>query len=201
MRGNTSVTTLSPYTEDCSDEESLALVQALAETEGLVTLDLNSPSVPITDDMWIALWQSVARHPKLEKIILPNLRRNRSIWRDGNTDSQKTLRMRATVDALRVNTVLHTIKLNRVGEDIFGNRVDFDEDILDSTVYPLLLANRYRPRVDAITEVEGPLRSKLLGWALGSISSNPSLIWMFLSGDANVRFGPTPPEEREGALF
>jgi hypothetical protein len=54
------------------------------------------------------------------------------------------------VDVLRVNTVLHTIELRR--------DADFDEDILDSTVYPLRLANRYRPRVGAITEVEGPLR-------------------------------------------
>jgi hypothetical protein len=70
--------------------------------------------------------------------------------------------------------------------------------MLDSTVYPLLLASRHRPRVGAITEVGGPLRSKLLGRALGSISSKPSLIWMFLSGNANVRVGPTPPEENEG---
>jgi hypothetical protein len=93
------------------------------------------------------------------------------------------------VDALRVNTMLHTIELNRV---------DFDQAILDSTVYPLLLANRYRPRVGAIAREEGPLRRKLLGRALGSVSSNPSLIWMSLSGNANVRVGPTPPEEREG---
>jgi hypothetical protein len=138
---------------------------------------------PITDELWIALWQSVAHHPKLEKIIFS---RYGSAWREGNTDAQKTLRMQAMVAALRINTVLHTIEeLNRAG---------FDEDILDNTVYPLLLANRYRPRVGTITEVEGPLRHKLLGRALGSISSNPSLIWMFLSGNANVRFGPTPPE-------
>jgi hypothetical protein len=90
------------------------------------------------------------------------------------------------VDALRVNTVLYTI------EEL--NRDAFDEEILDSTVYPLLLANRYRPRVGAITEVEGPLRCKLLGRALGSISSDPSLIWMFLSANANVKLGRTPPE-------
>jgi hypothetical protein len=78
---------------------------------------------------------------------------------------------------------------------------EFDEEILDSTVYPLLLANRYRPRVGAIAKEEGPLRCKLLGRALGAISSNPSLIWMFLSGNANVRLGPTPPEEREGAWY
>jgi hypothetical protein len=65
-------------------------------------------------------------------------------------DAQKTLRTQVMVDVLRVNTVLHTIELRR--------DADFDEDILDSTVYPLRLANRYRPRVGAITEVEGPLR-------------------------------------------
>jgi hypothetical protein len=94
------------------------------------------------------------------------------------------------VDALHVNTVLLTIALT-------DNH--FDEDILGSTVYPLLLANRYRPRVGAITEVEGALRRQLLGRALGSISRNPSLIWRFLSANSNVRVGPTPPEEREGA--
>jgi hypothetical protein len=180
LRGNNSVITLYPR-KDCSDEDRLVLVQALAENEGLVTLYLKS--APISDEMWNALWQSVARHPKLEKIIFPN--GYISTWRDGTTNAHNTLRMQVMVDALRVNTVLHTIQLSRVA---------FDEEILDSTVYPLLLANRYRPRVRAITEVEGPLRCKLLGRALGSVSSNPSLIWMFLSGNANVRVGPTPPE-------
>jgi hypothetical protein len=180
LRGNNSVTTLAPRRQ-CSDEERLVLVQALAENEGLVTLHLKS--APITDEIWVALWRSVAHHPKLEKLVLPQYRH--IAWRDGNTDAQKTLRMQVMVDALRVNTVLHTIELNRSA---------FDEEVLDSTVYPLLLANRYMPRVGAITEVEGPLHHKLLGRALGSISSNPSLIWMFLSENADIRFGPTPPE-------
>jgi hypothetical protein len=184
MRGNNSVTALAPHGE-CSDEERLVLVQALAENEGLETLDWSS--VPISDEMWIALWQSVARHPKLHELVLPQ---ESSTWRDGNTDAQKTLRMQTMVDALRVNTVLLTIDLRRD---------DFDEEILDSTIYPLLLANRYRPRVGAISEEEGPWRRKLLGRALGSVSSSPSLIWMFLSDNANVIVGPTPPEEREGA--
>jgi hypothetical protein len=96
--------------------------------------------------MWIALWRSVARHPKLEEIWLPDdgIRTRRA--RDGDTDAHKTLRMQAMVDALRVNTVLlHAIELNRD---------NFDEEMLDNTVYPLLLANKYRPRVGAITEEE-----------------------------------------------
>jgi hypothetical protein len=183
LRGNNSVTTLAPHNQ-CSDEERLVLVEALAENEGLVTLYLSAASISITDEIWIALWRSVARHPTLEKLILPQSQWRRT-WRDGNTDAQKTLRMQAMVDALRINTVMHTISLSLV---------DFDEDILDSTVYPLLLANRYRPHVCAISEEEGPWRRKLLGRALASISSNPSLIWMFISGNANVRVGPTPPE-------
>jgi hypothetical protein len=183
LRGNSSVTFLSPP-EPCSDEESLVLVEALAENEGVVTFQLNF--VPITDECWTTLWQSVAHHPKLEKLVFPQ---HGSTWRDGATDVQKTLLTQVMMDALRVNTVLHTIGLRRR---------HYDEDILDSTIYPFLLANRYMPRVGAIAGEEGPLRCKLLGRALGSVSSNPSLIWMFLSGNANVRVGPTQPEDREG---
>jgi hypothetical protein len=182
LRGNNSVTTLELHASCSSDEEMLILVQALAENEGLVTLRLNW--ISITDEIWIALWQSVARHPKLEKLVLPPNYTCRT-WRGETTDAQKTLKVQAMVDALRVNTVLRTIPLSRR---------DFDTEMLDSTVYPLLLANRYRPRVGAITEEEGLWRRKLLGRALASISSQPSLIWMFLSANANVRVGPTPPE-------
>jgi hypothetical protein len=183
LRGNTSVTILA-LPKDCSNEERLVLVQAIAENVGLVTLDLSSAS--ITDEMWVALWQSVAHHPQLEKLVLSQY--GYITFRDGTLEAQRILGMQAMVDALRINTVLHTIELNRD---------DFDREILDSTIYPFLLANKYRPLVGAITEEEGLLRCKLLGRALGSISSNPSLIWMFISGNANVRFGPTPPEERE----
>jgi hypothetical protein len=183
LRGNKSVNTLSLH-EQCSDEDRLVLVQALGKNEGLVVLDLSS--APITDEMWIALWRSVARHPKLEKIRLPQYG---SAWRYGTTDAQKTLRMQVMVDALRVNTVLHTID---------PTRRDHDEEMLDSTVNPLLLANRYRPRIGAITEVEGPLRSKLLGRAFASISSkNPALIWQFLSENADIRFGSQPTQTKE----
>jgi hypothetical protein len=155
----TAASSRSPYS---NDEERLVLVEALAENEGLVTLNLESTL--ITDEVWVAVWQSVAHHPTLENIRLPQYS---STWRDGTTDARKTLRMQVMVDALRVNIVLHTIELRRV---------DFDGVMLDSTVYPLLLANKYRPRVGAIAEVEGPWRRKLLERAVGSISINPSLI-------------------------
>jgi hypothetical protein len=180
LRGNSSVTTLA-LDEDCSVEEKLVLIQALAENVGLVTLDLHNWH--ISDETWITLWQSVARHPKHENIILPQENSIRT-WTDGTSDAQKTLRMQAMVDALRIsNTVLHTIELNRD---------NFDKEILDSTVYPLLKANRYRPRVRAIAKQEGPWRRKLLGRALAAISSDPALISMFLMDNANVRLGRIP---------
>jgi hypothetical protein len=120
-RGNSSVTTLCPG-GPCSDEDRLVLVQALAENEGLVTLYLNS--APISDEMWNALCQSVERHPKLEKICLPQYV---NTWRDGMTEAQKTLKMQAMVDALRVNTVLHTIVVNRR---------EFDEEIWTALYTP-----------------------------------------------------------------
>jgi hypothetical protein len=176
LQGNNSVTTLGLHGQ-CSDEERLVFVRALAENEGLVTLYFSFAR--ITEDIWIELWQSVAHHPNLEKIVLPTFG---STWSDGPSDAQKTIRTQAMGDALHANNVLLTIELNRV---------DYDEDTLDSTVYPLLLANKYRPRVCAIAQEEGERRRMLLGLALGSTSNNPSLIWMLLSGNANVGLGPS----------
>jgi hypothetical protein len=161
--------------------KKVVLVRALAENEGLVTLSFFDTT--ITEDIWIALWRSVARHPTLEEIVLSTYG---STWSDGTTDAQKTNRTQVMVDALHVNNVLLTIELNRV---------DYDEDILDSTVYPLLLANKYRPRVRVIAQEEGEHRRMLLGRALGSTSNNPSLMWMLLSGNANVGLGPIMPPE------
>jgi hypothetical protein len=154
-------------------------IDDLAGTNGLVTLRLNS--APVTDESWIALLRSVARHPTHEKIVLRD--RYSMTWRDGTTDAQKTLRSQALTDALHTNTVLHTVT---------PIRDDFDEEIWDNTIHPLFLANRYRPRVRAIAKEEGPWRRKLLGRALESVASNPALIWMFLSGNANVRLGRVP---------
>jgi hypothetical protein len=51
----------------------------------------------------------------------------------------------------------------------------------------------YRPFrsivIEANGEDTGEVLNLLLGRALGSVSSNPALIWMFLSGNANVKLG------------
>jgi hypothetical protein len=64
------------------------------------------------------------------------------------------------VDALRINTVLIDVDLERE---------EFDEVLLDDDMYPSLLSNKYRPHVTAIAKQKGEWRRKLLWRALASV--------------------------------
>jgi hypothetical protein len=176
LRGNSRVTSFSPY--DSNDETALALFQALAENEGLVKFDLCQ--FTISDENWDTLRQSVSRNSKLEILNLSDIGQ-------GLAGVEKTRRTQAIIDALRVNTVLHTIG---------SQSNDWDFEIMDNMVRPRLLVNRYRPRVAAIAEERGTWQRKLLGRALASVSCNPSLnpIWMMVSGNVDVICGDTPGE-------
>jgi hypothetical protein len=181
LRGSSRVTIFTPLLGRTSEEDCHAFFQALAENEGLVTLDLSR--VSISDENWDVLWQSVSRHPKLENIDMDTTNR-------GLADVEKTRRTHAIVDALRVNTVLHTIRLCRNNCDL---------EILHNMVRPHLLVNMYRPRAAAIAtiaEERGIWQRKILGRALASVSSNPcpDPIWMIVSGNANV-ICCHPPQE------
>jgi hypothetical protein len=180
LRGNSRVSRLSIWlTRYTSDDDRRALFPALAENEGLVKLDISG--IPISDENWNVLWQSLSCHPKLE-ILEVRTRELRGI-----PEAEKTRRTQAIVDALRVNTVLHTIR---------AQWNEYDLEILDNMVHPHLLVNRYRPRVAAIAEARGVWQRKLLGRALASVSSNPSLnpIWRMVSGNVNVICDHTPSE-------
>jgi hypothetical protein len=189
IRGNNRVNHLAPCDENESLESRLEFYQALAENEGITRLSLGSESITdeswslgldsITDESWTALWQSASCHPKLERISI-------SLTYRAGSDARKTLRTQAIVDALRINTVLLRIDMNRE---------EFDKAILKDDVYPRLEANRYRSRVAAIAKQKGEWRRKLLGQALVSVASNPSLTWMFVSGNATVCFPPTNASE------
>jgi hypothetical protein len=181
LRGNSRVSTLTPLLGRTSEEDCHAFFQALAENEGLVKLDLSR--VSILDENSDVFWQSVSHHPKLENIDMDTTNR-------GLADVEKTRRTHAVVDALRVNTVLHTIRLCRNNCDL---------EILHNMVRPRLLINMYRPRVTAIAtiaEERGIWQRKILGRALAFVSRNPSLnpIWMIVSGNANIICGHTPQE-------
>jgi hypothetical protein len=93
MRGNNRVNYRS-----LSDDESLSyearaeFFQALAENEGIAHLVLGVLSsadvITLTDEIWTTLWQSISRHPKLERIDFPRLQYSSTGWRD----AQKTLK-------------------------------------------------------------------------------------------------------------
>jgi hypothetical protein len=91
LRGNSTVNSLTLRATcrvaSVSDEDRLVLFQTLAENEGLVTLDLHT--APITDESWIALWRSVARHPKLETIVLPIRNSRVATFLDQTTEAKK----------------------------------------------------------------------------------------------------------------
>lgn len=165
-----------------SDENWYTFFQALAENERLVKLDLSR--VPISDANWDTLCRSVSGHPNLENLIFNGSVRRR----ERLADAEKPRRTQVIIDALRVNTVLHTVEL--------VDRLDCDFKIMDNMVRPRLLVNRYRPRVAAIAEERGIWQLELFGRALASVSGNLSLnpMWMMMSGNVNIICGNTPGE-------
>jgi hypothetical protein len=190
MRGNNRVKYLAlPDDESLSYKAKVEFFQALAENEGITHLILSiitrTDEIPLTDEIWTTLWQSISRHPKLERIDFPGLQYRFTGWHD----AQKTLRSQAIVDALRINTVLRDIDMNW---DKYVDKLLFDDDIK-----PRLLANKYRPRVAAIAKEKGEWSRKLLRRALTSVASNPSLIWMFVSGNVNGLFPPTTRKRKK----
>jgi hypothetical protein len=102
MRGSSRVNFLALLdVESVSTQAWAEFFQALAENEGIVFLILNFSHVHEKD--WTTLWQTILRHPKLERISFYLLQYSATgTWRD----AQKTLRSQAIVDALRVNTLL-----------------------------------------------------------------------------------------------
>jgi hypothetical protein len=98
MRGNNRINYLAlSHHEHIDNEGRVRVFQALAHNEGMTSLSICF--VGHTDEEWTALWQSVSRHPKLERISLGF---DGFMW-------EKTLRTQAIVDALRNNTVLFDV--------------------------------------------------------------------------------------------
>jgi hypothetical protein len=139
LRGNNIFSPWSTASDGSTERQEYyhSFFQALAENEGLVKLVI-SHSIPISDEHWDVLWQSISRHPRLENLSMSLLAGDKPL-----TDAQKTRRTHAILDALRVNTVLHTIRLCRQ---------ECDLEMLDNMIRPRLLVYRYRLRVAAISK-------------------------------------------------
>jgi hypothetical protein len=175
LRGNDNVKILKlirrqPITED----DMRYLVQSLTQNQGLEDLVFGQHA--FSDENWSELCQSIARHPTLECMDVSS---QIQMFPGGNervfplSATQQTRRAEMLLEMLKVNTVLHDIRMSTQ---------DCNQQILYIEIYPRLVINRYRPRVRAIrTTQDHPLRAKLLGRALYSVNGNPSVIWLFLS--------------------
>jgi hypothetical protein len=153
------------------------MFRALTEMRGL--LELNLYDHFIMDDHWHILCQSLKMHRTLTCLDLRYTQRWDTL--PMITNERKMRRIRGIAEVLKVNTLLHTIKLSPFKTD---------HQIFNESVTPRLEMNRYRPRVLAVKQA-GPdnrFRRALLGQALQSplVRNKSNVIWMLLSENADV---------------
>jgi hypothetical protein len=143
----------------------------LANNRVLLDLDLSN-NFRMNDDSLSILCESLKAHPTLLTLNLPTSHA-------GLTDKRNINRTRLLVEIVQQNnTVLHTIRL-------FDR--ERDEHIYTQEICPNLETNLHRPRVLAVKKTtERLFREKVLGRALNCVSSDPILVWMFLSENADA---------------
>jgi hypothetical protein len=182
LEGNSSVTRfqLSPGDWRAHDAEMVVIFRSLAENKSLVHLDLFG--VSISDENLTTLCLSLKGHPTLTTLDLQNT----------SPRSQYGTRARTELSdeqmAQRTSVVAEMMKENRVLRTITFNDIERDEQIYAETIQPYLETNRYRARVLAIKKADIALRRPLLGLALQtrSVRKKSNVLWMFLSGNADV---------------
>jgi hypothetical protein len=175
LRHNTRVTSICLWYERYEDQIGQGeLFGALASNRGLVEVRMAWCS--INNKNWAILCESLQRHPTLTSLSLAYtcpLNSTGIGTRVNLSTEQKRERTRMVAEVMQENTILQTINLR---ED------ERDEQVYKEAILPHLLANRYRPRVLAVTEThDREIREKLLARALHTVGSNPNLVWMFLS--------------------
>jgi hypothetical protein len=171
LTGNSRVTRFKPDFWVFNSAAMAILFTALANNRGLVDLVWNNH---IIDDNWSILCESLKAHPTLTSLDL-----RRSGGGIVLAHDQKVHRTSLLAEMMQRNTVLHTIDLS-VDER--------DEQIYTQDISPYLETNRYRPRLLAIKKAGLSLRRPLLGLALQtqSVRNDSNLLWIFLSGNADV---------------
>jgi hypothetical protein len=155
-----------------SNREVVAIECAVQENKGLVVLELRSYNFNMNDETWGAVCDSLKTHPTLEVLDL--------CWEPPQVPDVITSRTQALVDMIKVNTSIHTLRVN----------VCYSEhEIYRESVVPYLETNRLRSRLLAIQKTR-PIayRAKLLGRALLATRTDPNRFWMLLSGNAEVAF-------------
>jgi hypothetical protein len=166
------------------------ILKALANNRGLAELGMQTHC--ISDDNWSVLCESVKAHATLTSLDLHNTRLPRL---DGDvimlSDEQKTHRTRELAEMVKRSTSLHTIRLTLAD----NGRA---EQIYIQEILPYLSANCHRPRVLVVKKINGErlFREKVLGRVFHCVSTDPNLVWMFLSENVDA-FVRSEEEEEE----
>jgi hypothetical protein len=187
LRGNCRVTRFKPGSARTNDADTAVLFRSLVKNRGLVDLDLSYNS--ISNENFVILCESLKAHPTLTSLDVQSTRRRGTVFYS-RLEYYGAARMSAMADMMEQNTILQTIHLSEGLRNY--------QQIYTQAILPYLETNLHRPRVLAVKKTtERPFREKVLGRALYCVSSDPNLVWMFLSEnvDAFVR----SEEEAEGS--
>jgi hypothetical protein len=179
LRGNSRLKSLSLqiYNDfEAGNQVVHAIPDALRENEGLVDLHLIH-AVNMSDEAWFAVCDSLKAHPTLQVLSI-----RMRFYVAPLAPAVLKSRMQALVDMLKVNTSMHTIRL----DSQYTNH-----ELFQGSVIPYLVTNRLRPRVLAIQKTR-PMayRTKVLGRALLAVCTDVNSFWRLLSGNAEVAFPP-----------
>jgi hypothetical protein len=142
----------------------------------------------ISHKTWILLFRSLSTHPRIKLLSL------RHKWFTVPTllsAASKTARMKAVIQMLHINTVVHTIDL----VDHFR-----DEEMYQNFILPRLEMNRscFAVQRQAMKRADPSIRPQLLGRALHVVRYNPNLLFQFLS--ENVPAFVRAEEEEASAI-
>jgi hypothetical protein len=163
---------------EVANRQVLAIAGALRENKGLVELLLRH-NTGMSNETWGAICASLETHPTLEVFGFR--------WYDSveppMLPAMIKSRVEAFLDMLKVNTSIHTLRL----DSCYREHTIFRESVI-----PYLETNRFRPRLLAIQKTRPiPYRAKVLERALLSARTNPNIFWMLLSGNAEVALFPS----------
>jgi hypothetical protein len=174
LRGNHHLKSLSLFTM-MGNEWVQTIGPALAENLGLLKL-----VIPVAlYNAWSSVCRSVREHPTLVHLDIGGGRARCMRW-PLLSNEQKMLRTDALVDMLQVNTVVHTIYLDRD---------DIDSQILHYMIRPRLLENFYRSKLHTVSEANGTIfRAKLLRRALVTVANYPEFVQTLMWENREVAF-------------
>jgi hypothetical protein len=164
---------------DICSRQLLAIADAIRENEGLIKWCLRCHCIIVMNvETWDAICDSLKTHPTLEVLHLGEK------YNDTATvPAIITSRVQALLGMMEVNTSIHTIYLH----DRYSQH-----EIFRQSVVPYLEMNRFRSHVLAIQKtLPTPYRAKILGRALLTARNDPNLLWMLMSGNAEVAFPST----------